>query len=530
MRTTLHVLILLTLALLLSPISPKAQTLGDPADLPFTLDLEEVTQASIPGLHSFAFGKVDEWWVVIGGRINGLHGFFIATGFPEDKANVEVLLIHPDNGTVLSFEVEDMNLPFGDALHSTNPQYAQDSDWLYIAGGYGKDIASGEFRTFPVLTAVDLLLLKTKLLAGENPAAAFRQTEVPQLKACGGEMEKMGDWFYLVGGHEFSGLYNQNGPPQFTQVYTNEIRRFKITNNTASLAITDYTAHHDEANLHRRDFTLSPVIRPNGSEALCLYGGVFRPDEDLPFYNPIFIAEDNIFEMDASYEQLFSQYTCPAVPLFDSLDGSMNTLFFGGLSVHFWNNGLQYDSKVPFIKDITTFRRQADGTSQEFVMPQSFDELLGANMVFVPSENAPHYPNEVLKLRAMSGPTFVGHLFGGIKAEIPNITPSSANQRMFKVYITPKPTVSSTAEATAPSLQVFPNPFSNDDFLHIESLSPINHCELLRVDSQVLAAYSQTASTGFAELKQMLQGLPSGVYFLKYGGNNDTGVLKLVKQ
>ncbi|MBI1226374.1 MAG: hypothetical protein GC192_14165 [Bacteroidetes bacterium] len=521
MRTTLHVLIVLTALL---PITPQAQNLGDPADLPFTLALEEVTQVNIPGLHSFAFGKVDDWWVVIGGRTNGLHGFFIATGFPEDKANTEVLLIHPENGTVLSYEVEDMNLPFGDALRSTNPQFAQDGEWLYITGGYGKDVASGEFKTFPVLTAVDLPLLKMKLLAGENPASAFRQTEVPQVKVCGGEMEKLGDWFYLVGGHEFSGLYNQNGPPQFTQAYTNEIRRFKITNTASSLAISEFSAHHDEANLHRRDFTLAPIIQSNGTEALCLYGGVFRPDEDLPFYNPIYISEDNIFEMDEGYEQLFSQYTCPAVPLFDSLDGSMNTLFFGGLSTHFWSNGLQYDNKVPFIKDIATFRRNADGTSQEFVMPLSFDELLGANMVFVPSENASHYPNEVLKLRAMSGPTFVGYLFGGIKAEIPNITPSSANQRMFKVYITPKPTVSATSAVATPSLQVFPNPFSNDDFLHIESVKSIHHFELMRMDGRVLAAKD------IAELKNLLRTLPGGVYGLKYGGSDGAGVMKLVKQ
>ena len=41
---------------------------------------------------------------------------------------------------------------------------------------------------------------------------------------------------------------------------------------------------HDEQNLCRRDFTLAPMRKPDGSPALVLYGGVFRPDKDLPYY------------------------------------------------------------------------------------------------------------------------------------------------------------------------------------------------------------------------------------------------------
>lgn len=532
MRTNLRLDRALWLLLLFfQPFSTQAQTLGDPADLPFSIELEEVTQASIPGLHSFAFGKTDDWWAIIGGRINGLHGFFINTGFPEDKANAEVMLVNPTTGTVHAFPVEDMNLPFLDALRSTNPQYAQDGNWLYITGGYGKDAATGQFQTFPVLTAVDLGLFKEKMLNGDNPEAAFKQIETTDAQVCGGEMEKMGDWFYLVGGHNFSGLYNSNGPPQFTQVYTNEIRRFKIVNNANTINVTDLTNYHDNTNLHRRDFTMAPLIRPNGSEALCLYGGVFRPDADLPYYNPIYIAEDDIFELDGSYEQLFSQYTCPVVPLFDSLDGSMYTIFFAGLSTHFWDNGLQFDDKVPFIKDISTFQRRADGTSQEYLLPQQFDELLGANMIFVPSENAPHYSNEVLRLRALAGPTFVGYLFGGIKAEIPNLTPSSANNRLFKLYVTPKPPSSTTTgRADFEPLGISPNPFTSSDFLQINPSQAFDKIELWQADGRYLAAFNKTDGQDYSELKQTLKMLPAGVYFLKCKNKYGQGVAKLVKQ
>lgn len=512
----------------------RSQTLGDAADLPFSLELEEATQEDLPGLHSFALGKWEEWWVVIGGRINGLHGFFVATGFPEDKANAAVRLINPETGEHLQYEVEDLAVPFPDALKSTNPQYAQDGSILYITGGYGKNLANGSFQTFPTLTAVDLPLLVSKMLNQQNPSTAFRQIEYENFRVCGGEMEKMGDWFYLVGGHDFSGLYNQNGPPQFNQAYTHEIRKFRITQNGGNLSVSDYTAHHDETNLHRRDFTLAPLIRPDGSEAICLYGGVFRPDEDLPFYHPVYIAEDAVFDIDESYEQVFSQYTCPVVPLFDSIDGSMYSVFFAGLSVHTWDTDdktLKYDSRVPFIKDITTFRRKADGTSREFVMPQRFDELLGANMVFVPSEAAPQFNNEVFKLRSMTGSTFVGYLYGGIKAEIPNITPSSASKRLFKVWITPKQTTDSREpETTGPGIQVSPNPFSSGDRLLIRSFSKIDQAALYHADGRTAAVFDHPENDRWESASRVLDRLPAGLYLLKISGNGFIKAVKLVKK
>ena len=51
--------------------SSKAQTVGNAADLPYTLELKEATQTALPGLHSFAFGREGEYWIAIGGRING---------------------------------------------------------------------------------------------------------------------------------------------------------------------------------------------------------------------------------------------------------------------------------------------------------------------------------------------------------------------------------------------------------------------------------------------------------------------------
>ncbi len=459
-----------------------------------------------------AFAQWDGWWVLIGGRVGGLHGFFPFTAFPENEANASIWLIDPNTGDALNFGIDGLNVPFHDPLKATNPQYTQDGETLYLCGGYGKDAATGDFITFPVLTAIHLPQLVAAMMAHTNPSAAFRQIESEHLRVCGGEMDKLGDHFYLVGGHDFSGNYTQTPSAMFTQTYTYEIRKFNIVNTPTTLALSNYAAHRDEQNLRRRDFTLAPLIRPDGSPALCLYGGVFRPDVDLPYYNPVYIAENQVFSLDNSYEQVFSQYTCPAVPVFDSTDGSMYTIFFAGLSAHYFDQNtqtLKYDERVPFIRDISTFRRQADGTSKEYLMPQRFDELLGANMVFAPAEDAPHYANEVLKLHQMSDKTFVGWLFGGIKAEIPNLTPSSASKRMFKVFVTPKNAVGTEEVlADSPGLRVVPNPFFSGQNIRVEGVGELRSILLYGADGVLLGEFKDIDA-----LQSRLEEVLPGVYF-----------------
>lgn len=516
-------------ALPAAAIFAQSPSVGDPSELPFTLEMEEVTQDELPGLHSTAFAHWEGWWVFIGGRVGGLHGFFPFTAFPENEANTNIWLIDPTTGDARTFGVDGLNIPFHDPLKATNPQYAQDDENLYLCGGYGKDAATGDFVTQPVLTAVNLPQLVSAMLSNINPSAAFRQIQSEQFRVCGGEMDKLGDYFYLVGGHDFSGKYTQTPSASFTQVYTYEIRKFKITNTPSVLAISDYSVHHDEQNLRRRDFTLAPVVRPDGSPALCLYGGVFRPDVDLPYYNPVYISENQIFALDNSYAQIFSQYTCPAVPMFDSADGSMYTLFFAGLSAHYFDPNSQtvkYDEKVPFIRDISTFRRRADGASKEFLMTQKMDGLLGTNMIFVPAETAPHYPNEVLKLSQMSGKTFAGWLFGGIKAEIPNLTPSSANKRMFKVFVTPKSAVGTEdGIAGSPLLRVAPNPFFEGQKIKVEPAGEIHNILLFNANGGLLGSFGNDC----AALQTRLESAAPGVYFLQTVGENGRSTSKVLK-
>ncbi len=380
--------------------------------VPFSLEMEEITYKDWPGLHSFAFGEWSGYWIMMAGRSNGLHGFFPFTGFPNASANDKIWIMRPDNGKIWEQKLTTFNTELADALRVSNPQFVQHGKYLYIVGGYGQRSSDQNFITFPNLVAVDLDALIKAIVEGKGDVRnAFRLLQDERLRVCGAEMHELGDWIYLVGGHNFSGLYSKERT-EVVQTYTSEIRRFHIQDNGNTLNIVDYSAQA-HAEYHRRDGNLAPIITPEGNKALAYYGGVFKPDADLPYLNPIYIQTDKT-RIDSSYEQVMCQYTCPILPVFDSDQRSMYSVFFGGISKHFYNRSqkkLIEDPNMPFVKDIAVFIRQANGRSEEQILPLQFDELLGSNAKWVINPQAPQYDNGVIKLNALSGRTLAGIYF-----------------------------------------------------------------------------------------------------------------------
>ena len=106
----------------------------------------------------------------------------------------------------------------------------------------------------------------------------------------GGHLGKIGNTFYLIGGHRFDGRYNPMGHPTYTQTYVDGIRKFTINNSGSQLSYANYTSITDEVHLHRRDYNLLPQIFPDGTEGYTLSSGVFQPTIDLPFLYPVDIT------------------------------------------------------------------------------------------------------------------------------------------------------------------------------------------------------------------------------------------------
>ncbi len=430
----------------------SANVLAQPgATLPFTVELEQSNFRNAPALHSVAFARAAGKWLIVCGRTNGLHGFNPATGFPTNGANDKIWVVDPATQEVWSASVSSLTNTLADPLRSTNPQFYQAGEYLYIVGGYGRDSARDRFVTFNTLTAIHVTGMMDAIINNQNLRPHIRQITDERLRVTGGEMRKMGSEAFLVFGHNFDGQYSRNQSPTFTQTYTNEVRKFQIQDDGVNLSITNYTAFIDPTpeEFHRRDLNVVPLVRPNGTPALAAYGGVFRREVDLPFLHPIYIDASGA-QVDSSYEQLMSHYTCANVGIYDDARQTMHTTFFGGISLNYFDEAsgsVREDELVPFIDDLTTLSLDAQGRSRETILPTRLPALLGANAVFVLDEHVPVYENEVIKLSNITTRTMIGYLWGGIKATIPNFTPSAASEMVFKVYLTPNVT---QAVATLP--------------------------------------------------------------------------------
>jgi hypothetical protein len=145
--------------------------------------------------------------------------------------------------------------------------------------------------------------------------------------------------------------------------------------------------------------------------------------------------------MISSYQQFFSQYDSPQIPLYNGRAHSMQTIFLGGISLYTYDpttQSIAEDTMLPFINTITDLVQRPNGADQEYIMPVQLPGLLGAGAQFLMSPLAPHASNGVTKLDAIRRPTAVGYMYGGILAQQPNNGNSTSSAEIFKVTLVPR--------------------------------------------------------------------------------------------
>ena len=507
---------------------------------PFVLELETVTMPGAPAIHSFNFAQSNGKWLFVGGRTNGLHGFTPGTAFPRASANRYIYVVDPSSGQVWSRNLfDDLSITEADPLRSTNMQHHQAGNKLYITGGYGLDSTTGQFKTFPVLTVMDVEETIQAIINSQSIASHVRQVTDTRVKVCGGESEELDGYFYLIGGHDFNGIYFNTGQGTNDQTYTNSYKKFQVSDNGSTISIINYSSVTDTVNLHRRDFNLVPAIKTDGSEYLIDYGGVFQYDIDLPYLNPVYFDASG-HSVDGTFEQKGNQYTTAFLAMFDSASGDMYTTFFGGTSLYYYDEGSSsfvIDSLVPFIDDITLVTRQSSGTSTETDLPLDMPGLLGTNAHFILDPSVPHYDNETVKFHEITQRTFVGYIFGGIKASAPNMAPSTASDVILKVFITPKDVSIQNITSEIPSeyrlSQNYPNPFNPSTKIRFDvPSSGLVKLSVYNVLGEEVSTLVDTdLSLGSYEVTWDASKVAGGIYFyrLETNGFSQTKKMLLIK-
>jgi hypothetical protein len=411
--------------------------------------------------------------VLIGGRTDGLHRRQPFASFLASDNNTNIYVVDPVAGQSWSTSVLSLSNGLDEQLQSTNMEFVQVENTLYILGGYGYSETHGDHITYNKLVSVDLPELIDAVINGEAIGAAFKALAHPAFAVTGGQMEYLNDTFYLVGGQNFIGRYNPMGPthgPGFFQEYTNAIRKFHVEEDMqGQLQLSYLDSMVDPIHLHRRDYNLAPQIFPDGSMGVTLFSGVFQAGQDLPYLYPVDIHPDG-YTPQPDFNQLYAHYHSAHVALYDSLQNQMHTLFFGGISQYYHDDSgnLVNDEDVPFVKTISQITRLETGELVEKRLLAAMPGYLGASAEFIPLSGIPAYENGILKAHEIGEEEIlIGYIFGGIKSSAANVfwintgSESEATSTLFKVYLKREATASQKAPVPVTNplrLKVSPNP------------------------------------------------------------------------
>lgn len=412
------------------------------AQVNFSLALNEITSINAPAIHSGAFTVYNGNWIMLGGRENGLHGFQPPFAFPTSGASTKVYVVNPTTGQQWSSNLNVLPTRLYESLTSSNMQFYRHDSILYIVGGYGWVDSIQNFITFPTLTAVNLNGLTGAVLNNQPITPYFRQIEDSTMAICGAHLQMLDSTYYLVFGHRFDGYYNRTDTTGFhTQVYSHEIRKFKIADDGVNLSIYDYTAIRDTANFRRRDYNLVPQLFPLNAKGLTAFTGVFKKGVNLPHLDVVGIFPNNYY-VHNSFNQNLSQYHSAFATIYDTTVLTQHNIFFGGMSMYYIdsNGTTVLDSMVPFVNTISDVTRDFDNVYHEYNMNVKMPALLGTNAYFLIGNNTPVYSEEFINLNALPQSSVIGYIIGGIESPEANInetdpTLSFASARVFEVVL-----------------------------------------------------------------------------------------------
>lgn len=140
-------LILTLLSIFLSPF-------GFSQSFNYTTLLTPVQIQGFPGLHSYAYAQHNGKWLIIGGRKEGIHARQPFASFPATKNNTDIYVVDIISRQFWQAPLENLPATLKEQLSSTNINFYQQDDTLYLVGGYGYSASAADHITFPNLTTL----------------------------------------------------------------------------------------------------------------------------------------------------------------------------------------------------------------------------------------------------------------------------------------------------------------------------------------------------------------------------------------
>ncbi|MEO6848612.1 MAG: PEP-CTERM sorting domain-containing protein [Chthoniobacterales bacterium] len=427
--------------------------------LPYAIELQsaDMGSATLPTLQAYAAGTYDGMWVLMAGRTNGLHNFTNdgLVNFPPEYQNTDIWVIDPVTKQSWSRSLNDVSAGITtsvfNALSATATESVQQSDTLYVAGGYLYDSGADNFTTYNTLTAVNLPGVINWVKTGTGSlASSVLQTSNSTLQVTGGNLSLVNGKAVLTFGQDFEGPYTPNA----NGTYTRQVRTFDIVNTGSSLNIANISASSTDENFRRRDMNIVPIITSPAdpsATAIVALSGVFTPTGGA-WTVPVEISNDGTPTMadpllPGTFKQAMNGYNGANLVLYSPSTGENHILILGGISLQTYD-GSEFvtDNHLPFTSQGSSIIRDADGNYTQYylgdIYPDVIDAdtgnplLFGAEAQFFLNPDVALYDG-LINFDLLTSRTLLGYVFGGIAAERANGGPTAASNLPFEVWFTP---------------------------------------------------------------------------------------------
>lgn len=440
-------------------------------NFPYKISIDSIHIPELGGLQSFAVGQHNGKWLLVGGRLDGLHRRQPFASFDLAGHNNQLVVVDPVSRQKWTRNMLELDTLVREQLSSSNMQFVQKDNILYLIGGYGICKEKDDHISFPYLTTIDLEKTINAIIKSEPIKPYIHQQEDEHFAVTGGQLFVFGEELALVGGHRFDGRYHPMNGPTFVQEYKNGVTFFEVNQKAEKLNILNIRELHNEALMHRRDFNVQELQLPNGDLGLIAFSGVFQKEENIPYLNAVLIQKDTMIEI-PNFAQYYNHYHCANLSFVDYEQQASFHLFMGGIAQYYDSIGmLVADNEVPFTSTISIVVRDTNKRLKEYLLPIKMPGYLGAASEFIINPELPLVHGEIINLNKLQGDSvLLGYIYGGINSSAANIfwintgVESIASQMIYPVYLVKgqqemKLNVQSE-EGT--QLQVFPKPLAKE--------------------------------------------------------------------
>jgi len=89
----------------------------------YSVMLQPVTVPGLPGLQAFAHAQHNGKWLIVGGRLDGLHARQPFNSFPQSQNNTSIFVVDVVNGQFWSSSVTGLPVSIAEQLQSTNMNF-----------------------------------------------------------------------------------------------------------------------------------------------------------------------------------------------------------------------------------------------------------------------------------------------------------------------------------------------------------------------------------------------------------------------